>query len=73
MGTFNSHNPAGDGGHADRVADINAKYADGAISKEQFDELMGYEGVTSNFIQLKRAGLAVLLVTVGLFIVWANL
>ncbi|KKM07903.1 hypothetical protein LCGC14_1729290, partial [marine sediment metagenome] len=38
-----------------------------------FDELIGYEGVTSNFIQLKRAGLAVLLVTVGLFIVWANL
>lgn len=67
------HNPLSDDGQKGRIDDIKAQYADGAITKEQFDDLMSDEGVTSNYIALKRAGLAVLLLTVGFFMVWANL
>ena len=56
-----------------RVDDIKAQFADGAITKEQFDDLMGDESVTSNYLNLKRAGLTILLLTVGFFMVWANL
>ncbi len=66
-------NPFGDNGQSGRADDIKAEFASGAITQEQFDDLMSDEGVTSNYLNLKRAGLGILLFTVGAFILWANL
>lgn len=73
MGIFNPQNPASDDGYADRLDDIKAQYAGGSITKTQYDELMATEAVTASFLRLKYAGLAVLLGTVGFFLLWANL
>lgn len=70
MGIFTPHNPLSDGGQSDRLDDIKAQYAGGAITQDQYNELMATESVTKNFIRLKFAGLAVLLGTIGFFILW---
>ena len=73
MGIFTPQNPVSDGGQADRIDDIKAQFAGGAITKEQFDDLMAAESVTTNYLRLKYAGFAVLLGTIGFFLLWANL
>jgi len=73
MGIFNPQNPVSDGGQADRLDDIKAQYAGGAITKEQYDDLMATESVTTGFLRLKYGGLAVLLGTIGFFLLWASL
>lgn len=73
MGIFTPSNPLSDGGLAGRIDDIKAAYASGKITKGQYDELMADESATASFIGMKRAGLAILLLTVGVFMVLANL
>jgi len=68
IGEIRPENPVGDAGHSVRIDDIKANYASGDITKEQFDELMGSEATTLNYIRLKRLGMAALLATVGFFI-----
>lgn len=73
MGIFTPQNPLSSGGRSARIDDIEAQRASGALTKEEFDDLMGDEAVTSRYIKLKYAGLAVLVGTVGFFMIWASL
>lgn len=68
-----NRNPFSDGGQSGRVDDIKAQYASGAITQDQYNELVGMESVTSNFLNLKRVGALVLFGTIGFFLIWANL
>ena len=73
MGIFTPQNPVNDGGQSERLDDIKAHYASGDIDKEEYDDLMASEDVTSAYLRLKYAGLTVLLGTVGFFLIWSNL
>lgn len=68
IGEISPQNPVGDADHSDRVESIKAHFANDSITKEQFDDLMGDEASTLNYIRLKRLGAAVLLATIGFFI-----
>lgn len=63
-------NPAGDGGQSDRIDDIKATYAAGEITQEQYADLMGDEGVTSNYIFKKRVALALLCAGIAFLTIW---
>lgn len=68
IGEISPQNPVGDAGHSARVENIKAHFANDSITKEQFDDLMGDEASTLNYIRLKRLGAAVLLAALGFFI-----
>lgn len=62
----NVTNPAGDGGQSKRIEDIESAYANGAINHDQYEDLMSDEADTGNWIFVKRAGLAVLCLGIGI-------
>jgi len=69
MSLFNSNrNPAGDGGQKDRVTDIRASFAAGELTQDQYGGLMKEEELTAKYIRYKRAGIMVLLATIGIFL-----
>ena len=67
---INPENPAGDGGQSGRIDDIKASFAAGEITQEQYDDLMGDEAVTSNYIFKKRVALALLCAGIAFLTLW---
>lgn len=65
FGKIEPQNPLGDMGQANRIDDINAERAAGAITQEQFEDLMQDEKATAGWIRLKRAAAFILCAGIG--------
>jgi len=65
FGKIEPQNPLGDMGQANRIDDIKAKRSEGAITQEQFDDLMKDEGATTWFVRQKRLAAFVLFAGIG--------
>lgn len=62
----NLTNPFGDGGQSKRLEEIESAYAQGTISHDQYEDLMDDEKSTGDWILVKRAGLLVICLGIGL-------
>ena len=65
-------NPFGDDGQSGRIDDIKQAYATGAITQEQYNDLLSDEGAVSQSLTFKRAALGLLLATAGFFFLISN-
>jgi len=67
----NSHNPFSDNGQFSRIDDISSERAAGAITQEQFEDLMQDEKATAGWIRLKRAAAFILCAGIGAALIFS--
>ncbi len=65
IGKIEPESPFSSQGQSQRIDGINAKRAEGAITQEQFEDLMKDESVTSGSIRLKRMAAFILFAGIG--------
>lgn len=65
-------NPISDGGQAGRLDDLKQVYASGAISQEQYNDILSDEEGASKALTFKRTALGLLLATVGFFVLFSS-
>ena len=71
MGNFN--NPLSSNGQSERIRDISDAHASGAITQEQYEELIQAEETTSKYLQLKYLGVAMFVALIGFLLIASNL
>ena len=62
----NVTNPVGDGGQSKRLEEIESAYAQGAISHDQYEDLLEDEKSTGDWVFVKRAAFGALCLGIGI-------